>query len=265
MFGEGLADVWDTMYERGRGKDHLGEVALVEELILDHVPNARSLLDAGCGTGSHLAEFAKRFEEVEGFDLSPAMAARARGKNPGVEIGVADIAAFDTGRRYDAVVSLYTVVGYLPTRAALHDAIRCLSAHVEPGGVLVVEPWWFAENYLDGYVASDLVSDDARTIARMSRTHRVGDRARMEIHYLVTTGDEIEHVTETHEFGLWSRADYESAFAAAGLEVHFVGDALYCGLFVAPVAHQETPLSGRTGEARRRARPIRSTSIRQEN
>lgn len=253
MFGEGLADLWDLMYERGRGKDHVAEVALVEELVRRHCPQARSLLDAGCGTGSHLAEFAKRFDEVEGFDLSPAMVARARAKSPAVGVEVADIAAFDTGRRYDAVVSLYTVVGYLPSWDALVTALGRLAAHVAPGGVIVVEPWWFAENYLDGYVATDMVEDEHRTVARMSCTRRSGDRARMDIHYLVTDGGAIEHVTESHEFGVWSRAEYEAAFVAAGCDVEFVGDALYCGLFVGRVATEESSLRPFDGEGRDRA------------
>jgi len=48
------ADVWDAMYERGRGKDYAGEATMVAGTIRRMCPGARSLLDVGCGTGGHL-------------------------------------------------------------------------------------------------------------------------------------------------------------------------------------------------------------------
>ncbi|MYW93046.1 class I SAM-dependent methyltransferase [Amycolatopsis rubida] len=233
MFEEDLAGVWDLVYENGRGKDYPGEARWVAETIRRLAPSADSVLDVGCGTGGHLATLAKEFRHAEGVDLSPAMAAIAAAKAPGAAVHVGDMCELDLGRRFDAVVSLYTVVGYLPSAAALRTAVRRMAGHLNPGGVLLVEPWWFAERFLDGYVAADVVEAPGRTIARMSHTARRADRARMQIDYLVAEDDGIRFFAEEHDFGLWSRTEYEQAFDAAGCDVEYVDDVLYCGVFVA--------------------------------
>lgn len=232
MFEHQLAGVWDLMYRGGRGKDYHGEARLVAETIRQRKPAASSLLDVGCGTGEHLASLAKTFEHTEGIDLSPAMTAAAAAKVPGAGFHVGDMCDFDLGRTFDAVVSLYTVVGYLPSLESLTAAIERMAAHLAPGGVLIVEPWWFTEKFLDGYVATDVVNGEDRTVARMSHTVRREGRAHMDIHYLVAGDGGIEHFTEQHSFGLWSRDEYLEAFANAGCTVEYVEDVLYCGMFV---------------------------------
>lgn len=233
MFDDELAAVWDLMYENGRGKDYEGEARFVGDLVGERCPGAGSVLDVGCGTGSHLGELVKLFDHVEALDASAAMVQRARSKAPGRDVHVMDMREMALGRRYDAVLSLYTVVGYLPSWEALRDAIARMADHVAPGGVLVVEPWWFAENFLDGYVASDIVETEDEVLVRMSHTRERDGRADMTIHYLLAGDRGVRHFSENHSFGLWSRADYESAFAAAGCTVEFVPEVLYCGLFVA--------------------------------
>ncbi|MFI0366587.1 methyltransferase domain-containing protein [Actinomadura sp. 1N219] len=232
MFGDQLARVWDLIYQTGRGKDYHAEAELVAETVRARNPGARSLLDVGCGTGEHMVAFGELFDHAEGVDLSEPMISIARDKAPHTTFHVGDMCTFDLGRSFDAVVSLYTAVGYLPSLDALSAALRRMAAHLTPDGVLVVEPWWFAEKFLDGHVAGDVVQEDGRTVARVSRTERRDDRAHMEIHYTVADGNGIQSFTESHSFGIWTRQQYLQAFADAGCQVEYVEDVLYCGMFV---------------------------------
>lgn len=233
MFEHQLADVWDLIYQNGRGKDYHAEAELVAKTILDGKPDATSLLDVGCGTGEHLAALSTLFDHVEGTDISEHMVRVAQAKVPSAKLHVGDMVDLDLGRTFDAVVSLYTVVGYLPSLDALRTAIRRLVAHLEPDGVLIVEPWWFKEQYLDGYIAGDVVRDGGRTVSRVSRTVERDGRASMDIHYVVADEHGIRHFTEHHDFGLWTREEYFQAFEDAGCTATFVPDTLYCGMFVA--------------------------------
>lgn len=235
MFGAALADVWDAMYEGGRGKSYLGEAALLSDLVKRSCPEADSLLDAGCGTGRHLAGFERYFSTVHGFDVAPAMVDHARTSAERATIWVDDLRTFSAPRTYDAVVSLYTVIGYLDSLAEVTAAVRRMWEHVRPGGVLVVEPWWFAERYLDGHRAYDRVHSDRGLIVRTSSTSRSedGGHAEMDIHYLVGHGASVRHFSEVHRFGLWRQAEYEAAFAAAGVDADYRPDLLECGCFVA--------------------------------
>lgn len=216
------AAVYDGFY-RGRGKPFRAEAELVANLVRHHCPAARSLLDLGCGTGLHLEFLAADLAHVEGVDLSEEMLAIAAARLPGTRLHVGDMRTFAVGRRFDAVICLNSTVGYLGDTAQLDACLRRVAAHLEPGGVAVVEPWWFPETFLPGYIAGDVVDGDGgRVIARVSHSVRDGSRTRMDVHYVVADpGVGTRHFTDTHMLTLFDRSDYERAFTRAGMSVEF--------------------------------------------
>jgi len=48
---------------------------------------------------------------------------------------------FHLPRRYDAVLCLFSSIGYLRTLDRVEAALACFQEHLAPGGVLIVEPW----------------------------------------------------------------------------------------------------------------------------
>ncbi len=64
---------------------------------------------------------------------------------------------------------------------------------------------------------------------------RRGRLSMIEFHYLVGRGEGIEHMTETHELGLFTREELERCFEAAGFtEVDYDPEGLIGrGLFTA--------------------------------
>ena len=48
---------------------------------------------------------------------------------------------FDLGRGYDAVTCLFSAIGHVITEEKLRAAMRSMSAHVRPGGLVVIEPF----------------------------------------------------------------------------------------------------------------------------
>lgn len=106
--------------------------ALVAEALTDALgtpDKRRDILDAGCGTGlcgPLLAPYARR---LAGVDLSPAMIAKATGRDVYDELFTAELTEFLCGRRaaYDVIVSADTLCyfGVLgPVLAAAGDALR---------------------------------------------------------------------------------------------------------------------------------------------
>ncbi|GAA2937188.1 class I SAM-dependent methyltransferase [Streptomyces thioluteus] len=227
-------DLYDAIY-RGRGKDYRAEAAVVARHIRRHHPGAASLLDVGCGTGGHLRYFAQEFTRCEGIDAADGMLEVCRRENPDVPVATGDMRAFRTGRRYDAVVSLFSAVGNLGGTGELDASLASFAAHLEPGGVVVVEPWWFPANFTPDHVGASVSTVDGRTVARVSHTVREGDAAsRMEVHYVVAEpGKGVRHFTDTHVMALFTREQYETAFTRAGLAVEYVtGEYPGNGLFV---------------------------------
>lgn len=226
------ARVYDAIYRTL--KDFAAEADRVHELIQARRPGARTLLDVACGTGAHLEHLAGRYA-VEGLDLDAAMLAVARERLPDVPFHEADMAEFDLGRRFDAVVSLFSSIGYARTPERLNAAVAAMARHLEPGGVLVVEPWFTRDQWqAPSGPYSVFVDEPELKVARVSVSPPAAETVVLEMHHVVGTPEEVESFVEVHELGMFSHDQYLDAFRAAGLEVEhdpegLIGRGLYFG------------------------------------
>src|SRR5438132_13651943 len=76
VFGESYSAYYDLFYA---DKDYAAEAAFVRDIIQRHKPGgARSMLDLGCGSARHAAEFARAGLMVTGVERSGEMIARAK-------------------------------------------------------------------------------------------------------------------------------------------------------------------------------------------
>lgn len=113
------------------GIDMHGEAAFVEAL------GARSVLDAGCGTGRVGIELARRGLEVVGVDADPGMLSAARAKAPEIQWLEADLSTMDLGgRRFDVVVMAGNVMIFVVpgTEGAV---LQRSAAHLRTAGLVV--------------------------------------------------------------------------------------------------------------------------------
>ncbi|GLZ00712.1 class I SAM-dependent methyltransferase [Actinoplanes sp. NBRC 103695] len=220
LYGADTASVYHDFYRERKGKDYAAEAAHLAALVRERKAGASSLLDVACGSGSHLEHFVHEFDHVEGLELSADMIAVAGPLLPGVALHQGDMRDFSLGRRFDALTCMYSSIGYMADEDALRRTIARFTEHLEPGGVLLVEPWWTPDEFLDRHVAGDVLTVGERTIARVSHTVRHGDKTRMEVHWTVADAvDGPRHVAESHQMSLFTSAQYEGAFEAAGCTV----------------------------------------------
>jgi dTDP-3-amino-3,4,6-trideoxy-alpha-D-glucopyranose N,N-dimethyltransferase len=235
MYGEEETTAYDLLYNRI--KDYAGEAATVTSLIRARAPEASTLLDVGCGTGNHLVHLAANFE-VEGVEASPAMAAAARRKLGENAIHEDDMRSFRLDRSFDAVVSLFSSIGYMLTVEDLRNAIATMATHVRPGGVVIVEPWFGPDQWdelEEGRVGMNLVEPDGELLVRMVRSSKRGSIGHMEMHYLHGSPGAIRHFVEHHDLALFTRDEYLKAFENAGLRTEhdergLTGRGLYVGV-----------------------------------
>jgi SAM-dependent methyltransferase len=155
-------------------------------------------------------------------DLDPAMLEVAAGRVPGIPLHRADMESFDLGSRFDAVICMFSSIGYAASPARLRAAVAAMAAHLEPGGVLVVEPWLWPELIRPPLVRVQVAEAPDMVIARTSRTRIEPGVSHMEFTYLVTTADGSETFTELHVMGLFEPGEYVAALEAAGLSAEFV-------------------------------------------
>lgn len=223
-FDSRYAPIYDLIYQ-GRGKDYAAEAAALAEMIKTRRPEAASLLDVGCGTGLHLQHFAELFGHAEGVELSEDMLTVAKERLPQVPLHVGDMRDFDLDRTFDAVTCLFAAMGHMRTTAELDTATARLVAHLVPGGVVIIEPWWFPENFIPGYIGGDTVREQGYTISRVSHTTRDGLVTTMEVHYLVADAESgVQYFTNAIVNTLFTQEQYEAALIKAGCTVEYVGD-----------------------------------------
>jgi SAM-dependent methyltransferase len=223
------ARVYDALCAQ---KDYRRATRVLEKVVRRVAPDARSLLDVGCGTGRHLEHLRDRFE-VEGLDMSRNMLAIARERCPGVRFHQNTLLDFDLDRRFDVVTCLFGSIGYAKTLPGLRKAVRCMADHLRPGGVLVVEPWVTPGRFVTGRLVFDRVDDRELKVARMYITKRRGTLSVFDSRYIVATNAGIVHFTERQELGLFTDEQCRKAFQDAGLEVVATGPDLFgYGLYV---------------------------------
>ena len=202
-----------------RRKDYVTEAEQVVARIRRHRPEARSILDVACGTGLHLEAFARLGFEVEGLELSPEMLAVAAERLPGVRLHEGDMRTFRLGRRFDAVVCLFSAIGYMTTPDDLRTALAVMADHLVDGGVLVVEPWFTPDQWHDGMVFSESAKEGDFAVARVSRSWREGGHSLIEMHYAVARPHRTWAFSEVHRMGLFTTEQQLPVYRAAGFDV----------------------------------------------
>lgn len=226
------ADYYDLLYSTI--KDYAAESATIAALLRRLNPNCRTILDAACGTGEHAKQLAARGFDVNGFDLSPAFVAIARAKHPAGRFVVADMSDFQFDERYDAVICLFSSIGYLRTLDRVEAVLRRFREHLAPGGVIVVEPW-FQPGVLDiTRVFRSSAEATGVRIERSAHNEIDGRISRTHFEYDITDAAGTRHASEVHELGLFTTAEMIDAFHRAGLEVEHDPTGLTDrGLFIA--------------------------------
>ncbi|MFB4262873.1 class I SAM-dependent methyltransferase [Nonomuraea sp. GTA35] len=220
-YGSEHAEYYDLIF-RSRGKDFESEAQDLAKIIRSRTPRATSLLDVACGTGAHMETFVKLFDHVEGLELSPDMRAVAAGRLPGVPVHPGDMRDFDLGRVFDAITCMGNAVGELGSPEELRAAVGTMAAHLAPGGVLVVEPWYFPDNFLDGHVGGHLLVEEDRVVSRMTHSRREGGKSRLEVRFRIADSSGFKDFSEVLYSSLFTREQYTAAFEAAGCRTEFL-------------------------------------------
>src|SRR3954470_19646065 len=127
------AKFYDALYQ---SKDYAAASARVHALIQQHNPDAKSLLDVGCGTGKHL-ELLSKFYRCEGLDLNSDMLGIAAKRCPDIPLHHANMIDFELGRRFDSIICLFSSIAYVRTKDKLEQTLATFARHLEPNGVVI--------------------------------------------------------------------------------------------------------------------------------
>ena len=141
-FGEKYSKNYDQFYKK---KDYIKECDYLENLFKKYNQSINSILDIGCGTGGHLIELKKRGYDVTGIDKSQYMLDIAKEKmekdNIRCELYCSDIINFNIERKFDVVISMFTVMGYMNSNNKLSQACKNIFNHINSNGNFIFDAW----------------------------------------------------------------------------------------------------------------------------
>jgi SAM-dependent methyltransferase len=218
-----------------KDKDYAGEAGYVHDLIEKHRPGTSSILDLGCGTGTHALLLAEMGLKVMGVDRSAEMLAVAKrqvktnvelkGKlqsqaHPSFHLG--DIRSIRLDCSFDAVISLFHVMSYQTTNADLQGAFATVKTHLRPGGLFIFDCWYGPAVLTDRPVVRvKRVEDEEIAVTRIVEPDMFANDNLVETNYQVMVRDkvtgEVEELYETHRMRYLFRPEITLLLQEAGM------------------------------------------------
>lgn len=173
VFKKEYSGIYDHLY---KDKDYQKECDYLELLFKKYQRKPRTILDLGCGTGGHALILAKRGFAVTGIDRSEGMLARARKKakdnNLKIDFIKRDITEISWKRKFDAVISMFAVMSYQTTNAAIASVCKLAEKSLDPGGLFIFDCWHGPAVLADRPAArkKEVTLDNGEKIVRFSES-----------------------------------------------------------------------------------------------
>lgn len=144
---DAYARYYDLLYH---DKDYITEADYVASHIRKHAPNAKRILEMGCGTGAHAVHLVRTGFAVHGVDLSDPMLIRAEARKASLPAKEAqnltftsgDVRSVRIGKGFDVVIALFHVISYQTGNADLEAAFASAAAHLNSGGLFLFDFWY---------------------------------------------------------------------------------------------------------------------------
>lgn len=229
-YGSDYSTAYDSIYHE---KNYAAEAAFVLSKVSDGRPAENlDLLDMGCGTGVHAVAFAQSGAKVSGIDLSHEMLRQARRRADRLEPEVssrltfkqADIRDANIHKKFDAITSLFHVLGYMASDEDLSAALQTARRHLRPGGLFLFD-FWYGPAVLAAPPESRerRIASEGREIIRTMTPEWFQNNQTVAVNYVLQERDLITGaITETNERHLvryYFVEELARGLAAAGFSV----------------------------------------------
>jgi len=227
LFGE-YAKVYDLLYH---DKVYAEEAAFISRLLhrcLGKPVAQTELLDIACGTGRHAQEWARMGYRVEGSDLSAEMVAVARERAEALGLPITfHNESFQScgriGRKYDAVVAMFSAIDYLASYSELSRTLANIRGLLKQDGLFIFD-FWNGNAVLKDYspVRTKRVELGGDVLVRVSNTSldALAQTATVKFDFkLSRQGAEIQEFSEVHVIRYFFPQEMADLLAANDFEV----------------------------------------------
>lgn len=196
------SEYYDLLYS---DKDYEGEARYVEGLISENAPKAISVLELGCGTGTHAILLAQLGYEVVGVDMSQTMLDKALTRKKQLNSDVAshldfklgDVRTYRSNQKFDVVISLFHVFSYQNTNNDLMATFETAAEHLQPGGILIFD-YWYGPSVLTQLpeIRVKRLENDRCKVLRIAEPEVFPSRNLVNVNYWMLIDSLVENRTE---------------------------------------------------------------------
>jgi SAM-dependent methyltransferase len=227
VFNSLYAGQYDQLYAE---KNYMGECDLIEAAVKRHAANTPvTLVDIGCGTGTHSIELAHRGYRVTGVDLSQSMIDQAGQKAASLDSAkrptwlCGDARDFDTGTTFDLGIMMFAVIGYLTTNEDVLKGLCNIRRQLKPGALFVCD-FWYGPSVLSAKPADRVraLPLEGGQIIRASSTSLdiVNHTANVTFKLWTLKGDRLTGETnETHRLRYFFPQEFALLLSQAGFKL----------------------------------------------
>jgi len=210
-----FAGYYDKIYEK---LDHKKESEFIKLIVNKHGGSESNLLlDIACGTGRH-AYFLKDNFGILGVDINEEMLKIAREKVPDVEFITGDMKKLDLGRKFGAVICMYSAINYNITFDELELTLNNFYDHLDNNGILIFDMGINKENWIEGNVSVDTVVDGNLKIARISKAHLENGILHSNFVFLIKENGKIDFDIDEHKLGVFEIKEVKELMENIGFD-----------------------------------------------
>ncbi|MES2431372.1 MAG: class I SAM-dependent methyltransferase [Bacteroidota bacterium] len=213
---------YDLLY---KDKDYESESAYVEGLVKTYQPNAKNILELGCGTGNHAAILCRSGYDVTGLERSADMVELANKKGiPNFHPRVADIIDFKVGEKFDVAISLFHVLSYLTDNKDLLSCFKAVYDHLNLNGIFVFDVWYTPAVYVQQPLTRvKRISNNEIEVTRIAESDINYNSNTVDVNYQIIIKDissgQMEVHNEKHPMRHFSIPEIEVLAVATNFEV----------------------------------------------
>ncbi len=225
-----FAEYYDLMYSFMEYKE---ECDYLEEVFKKYGSSSpQTILDIGCGTGTHALHLTERGYNVFGIDLSEMQIRLAKKKSESlgsgkVEFQVADMRDFSLDRKFDCAISMFGSMGYLIEDEDVEKALLRIHEHLNPGGLFVFE-FWNVRGVIPGSKSWLRNEDETHKVIRLNSSDFNPEECTLALvfeTYILEGKQLIDEFTETHIIRVYSPNEMKRILKQSGFTtLDFVED-----------------------------------------
>lgn len=126
-------NVWAILQDR----DAKSETKILVKIIRKY-RNFKSILDVGCGIGTHIYEYNKKGFKVKGTDADSAKIKFAKNRYPNLKFEIADMRNFKEKNRFDVITCIGSILVFNETNEEVMKTLNNFYNTLNKNGLLLI-------------------------------------------------------------------------------------------------------------------------------